>query len=78
MCKRIILVFFITFSSGLTLFGKSLVPQWALNTVWYQIFPERFNNGDMSNDPTRNSLVSILGPQAELDEFVNKNVTPLS
>ena len=24
--------------------------------VWYQIFPERFNNGDPSNDPTRASL----------------------
>ena len=24
--------------------------------VWYQIFPERFNNGDSSNDPTRASL----------------------
>ena len=58
MCKRIILVFFITLSFGLTLFGKSIVPKWALNTVWYQIFPERFNNGDKSNDPTRNSLVN--------------------
>lgn len=58
MCKRIILVFFITLSFGLTLFGKSIVPQWALSRVWYQIFPERFNNGDKSNDPTRNSLVN--------------------
>ncbi|MEC8650602.1 MAG: glycoside hydrolase family 13 protein [Verrucomicrobiota bacterium] len=58
MCKRIILVFFIALSFGLTLFGKSIAPKWALNTVWYQIFPERFNNGDKSNDPTRNSLVN--------------------
>tara|TARA_Y200000002_G_scaffold15922_2_gene12484 strand:+ start:1663 stop:3396 length:1734 start_codon:yes stop_codon:yes gene_type:complete len=58
MCKRIILVFFITLSFGHTLFGNSRVPQWALNTVWYQIFPERFSNGDKSNDPTRNSLVN--------------------
>lgn len=27
------------------------VPQWAKETVWYQIFPERFANGDTSNDP---------------------------
>lgn len=26
-------------------------PQWASETVWYQIFPERFANGDSSNDP---------------------------
>ncbi len=28
------------------------VPEWAKQAVWYQIFPERFNNGDTSNDPT--------------------------
>ena len=27
------------------------VPPWAKEAVWYQIFPERFNNGDKSNDP---------------------------
>ena len=27
-------------------------PQWAVDAVWYQIFPERFRNGDPSNDPT--------------------------
>jgi cyclomaltodextrinase len=26
-------------------------PTWVRNTVWYQIFPERFGNGDRSNDP---------------------------
>jgi cyclomaltodextrinase len=26
-------------------------PSWAMDTVWYQIFPERFRNGDPSNDP---------------------------
>ncbi|WHA09803.1 glycoside hydrolase family 13 protein [Enterococcus montenegrensis] len=26
-------------------------PAWVKNTVWYQIFPERFANGDKSNDP---------------------------
>ncbi len=28
------------------------VPQWAKSAVWYQIFPDRFRNGDPSNDPT--------------------------
>lgn len=28
-------------------------PDWAKRVVWYQIFPERFANGDPSNDPPR-------------------------
>lgn len=31
-------------------------PQWAVDAVFYQIFPERFRNGDPNNDPTRESL----------------------
>ncbi len=27
------------------------VPDWAKGIVWYQIFPERFWNGDPSNAP---------------------------
>lgn len=27
------------------------VPEWAKHAIWYQIFPERFRNGDPSNDP---------------------------
>lgn len=30
---------------------KDWVPQWAKEVVWYQIFPERFRNGDLKNDP---------------------------
>lgn len=26
-------------------------PDWVAETVWYQIFPERFRNGDPANDP---------------------------
>jgi glycosidase len=26
-------------------------PEWAKNAVWYQIFPDRFRNGDPNNDP---------------------------
>lgn len=29
---------------------------WAKDAIWYQLFPERFRNGDPSNDPTRDSL----------------------
>jgi cyclomaltodextrinase / maltogenic alpha-amylase / neopullulanase len=34
------------------------VPEWAKQVVWYQIFPERFRNGDPSNDP---ALADIEG-----------------
>ncbi len=32
------------------------VPDWIADAVFYQIFPERFRNGDLTNDPTRESL----------------------
>ncbi len=32
------------------------VPDWAADAVFYQIFPERFANGDPNNDPTRDTL----------------------
>jgi glycosidase len=32
------------------------VPQWAKDAIWYQIFVERFRNGDPSNDPDINDL----------------------
>jgi len=32
------------------------VPSWAKEAVWYQIFPERFWNGDKSNDPELRDL----------------------
>ena len=28
------------------------VPEWSKHAIWYQIFVERFRNGDKSNDPT--------------------------
>lgn len=31
---------------------QNFVPEWARGAVWYQIFPERFRNGDAANDPT--------------------------
>jgi glycosidase len=34
------------------------VPDWAPDAVVYQIFPERFANGDPTNDPTRASLTN--------------------
>lgn len=33
------------------------VPAWTKDAVWYQIFVERFRNGDPSNDPTLHDIV---------------------
>jgi hypothetical protein len=30
----------------------AVIPTWAQEAVWYQIFVERFGNGDPTNDPT--------------------------
>lgn len=38
------------------------VPSWAADAVFYQIFPERFRNGDPSNDPTRETLETPIVP----------------
>ena len=35
---------------------EEFVPEWAKKVVWYQIFPERFRNGDTDNDPTLESI----------------------
>jgi cyclomaltodextrinase / maltogenic alpha-amylase / neopullulanase len=32
------------------------VPAWAPDAIWYQIFVERFRNGDPSNDPTAHDI----------------------
>lgn len=32
---------------------------WAQDAIWYQIFPDRFYNGDKSNDPTIESLWGV-------------------
>ena len=32
--------------------AQERVPDWTKSAVWYQIFPERFCNGDSTNDPT--------------------------
>ncbi len=31
--------------------SNEFVPQWAKKVVWYQVFPDRFRNGDTKNDP---------------------------
>jgi glycosidase len=37
-------------------YGQPSPPSWAKEAVWYQIFVERFRNGDPKNDPTAESI----------------------
>jgi glycosidase len=39
---------------------EEFVPDWAKDAIWYQIFPERFRNGDRSNDPTKDDIVGAF------------------
>ncbi len=49
--KRIYIIILITSSYSLSQTNFYSPPQWAKEAIWYQIFPERFNNGDKLNDP---------------------------
>ena len=35
------------------------VPAWSADAIWYQIFVERFRNGDSSNDPTAHDIAGF-------------------
>lgn len=51
--KRLILALsIITFVTAIAQTKFSEPPKWVKEAVWYQIFPERFCNGDTKNDPT--------------------------
>lgn len=34
-------------------------PNWVKDAIWYQVFPDRFYNGDTTNDPTKESLCGV-------------------
>jgi glycosidase len=36
--------------------NNEFVPHWSKTVVWYQIFPERFRDGDPTNNPTLNDI----------------------
>ena len=50
-CKAASLIQFLLFLAISASAQKNVGPGWSKGVVWYQIFPERFNNGDTSNDP---------------------------
>ena len=56
MSRRLPCVLLTALLAGCAVAPPSPVPDWAADAVWYQIFPERFRNGDPSNDPPRASL----------------------
>ncbi len=43
-------------------------PEWAKYAIWYQIFPERFHNGDPTNDPKKENL-RYADPQEMPDQW---------
>lgn len=55
--------------AGLTVFSTDgaaaeeapeFVPSWAKHAVWYQVFPERFRNGDPANDPRKEDIAGAF------------------
>jgi len=65
--KKLILASFILLSASYKVSSSSFIepPTWSKNVIWYQIFVERFNNGDKTNDPT-----------AENTTVTNMNIVP--
>lgn len=47
-----LIITLIIFGAGGFMKAQKKFPDWAKGIVWYQIFPERFANGDNTNDPT--------------------------
>lgn len=61
--RYIILVFLLTAA----LFPQEKPPAWAKGIVWYQIFPERFANGDQTNDPEAAKV--FFGSRSKADNW---------
>jgi len=52
-----------------------IVPEWAVGAVMYQIYPDRFYNGDKSNDVVNNEY-AYLGKAAKRIEDWNQDIAP--
>ncbi len=61
--RFILILLFLSFSHPLT--AQSRLPQWAEGVVWYQIFPERFADGDTSNEPSVDKIYQETGRKPE-------------
>lgn len=56
MRKIIFLLFFPLITTAQTTTEFSEPPSWAKSAIWYEVFVERFCNGDPSNDPTLENI----------------------
>lgn len=65
------LTFIIFLFWGIITPGQEAFPEWAKGIVWYQIFPERFRNGDTTNDPGMEKVFDN-----DEDRIENWTVTP--
>lgn len=54
------IVVLLTYLLILTIPLTAQVPEWAKGAVWYQIFPERFRNGNPNNDPIKERVLGNL------------------
>ncbi len=68
--SNIVIIFFCTvfYFTGSLAQEKYSTPRWSRQAVWYQIFPERFNNGDSANDPAVNDMQGSW-PHDEITEW---------
>ncbi len=48
--NTLFLLLFLSASAFIPALAQNTIPEWAKGIVWYQIFPERFADGDKSND----------------------------
>jgi cyclomaltodextrinase len=55
LCFAVIFLFIVTRKNAEELFYT--VPDWSREAIWYQIFPERFWNGDTVNDPDLDDMI---------------------
>jgi len=46
----------ILFAFTQIIYAQNNFPDWAKGIVWYQIFPERFADGDTTNEPTTDKV----------------------
>ena len=47
--------------------GTLKVPAWSADAIWYQIFVERFRNGDSTNDPTAHDIEGVTDEKPPKD-----------
>lgn len=52
------------------------VPDWAADAVYYYVFPERFRNGDASNDPTPGEDAYLDGTVEVHDDWLEQPFVP--